>query len=128
MEQKASSGEEGARMGGGDGGKGIADGSADALPGARAHAAQRLFGLGKGLLDRVEVRGVGGQKDDLTAGGFDERLGTGALVDGEVVEDHDLSRVQARHEHLLHERFEDAAVDGTADEQALADAGCGQGR
>jgi len=114
MEQKASSGEEGPRIGGGDGGQGIADGSADALPGARAHAAQRLFGLGKGLLDRVEVRGVGGQKDDLTAGGFDERLGPGALVDGEVVEDHDLSWVQARHQHLFHERFEDAAVDGPA--------------
>src|SRR5215211_4899089 len=73
MVQKADSGEAGPRIRGGDGGQGITDGSADALLSASASAAQRLFGLGKCLLDRVEVRGGGGQKVDLTAGGRHDR-------------------------------------------------------
>lgn len=54
-------------------------------------------------LDRAQVRGVGRQELHGRALGFDQRDGLGVLVDGQVVEDDDVSRVEMRAQSLLDE-------------------------
>ena len=49
-------GEERVRIGSGDGRERCPDRGDDGLPGAGADPAQRLLGLGEGLLDGIEVR------------------------------------------------------------------------
>ena len=70
--EEAGVGEEGAGIGRGDGGQGLADGGDDALPGARPEPAQRLLGLGEGLLDRVVIGRIAGQEDEVATGLFDQ--------------------------------------------------------
>jgi hypothetical protein len=88
----------------------------------RADPAQQLLDLGEGLLDGIEVRGIGRQEEELTPGGFDEGLGAGTLVHREIVQDHDLPGPQARHQHPLHKGFEHVSIDGAPHQEALADA------
>ena len=73
--------------------------------------AHQLFELGIGLLDRIEVWRVAGQGQQMTASGFDRRFGVGALMDGEVVEDHRLTGAQRWHEELIDERIEDRSIE-----------------
>jgi hypothetical protein len=68
---------------------------------ARAGRAEERLELGKGLLDRIEVRTVRGEEAELGAGGFDGGLHVGLFMHGQVVEDHDIARPEGRHEHLF---------------------------
>ena len=54
---------------------------------------------------------------------LNERSGRGALVHGEVVQDHDLAWVQARHQQPLHKGGEDPLINGAADQQAVTESG-----
>ncbi len=68
---------------------------------ATARAADDGFQLGKGQLDRVQVRTVRRQKDEGRSGGRDRALHGGALMRAEVVRDHDVTAAQGGHEDLF---------------------------
>ena len=89
---------------------------------------KRLFGLGKGRFDRVQIRRVGRQEDQMASGRRDERSGGGALVHAEVVQHHDLTGAQGGDQHPLHKGLEDQPIDRAADQQALAQPGRRQRR
>lgn len=52
------------------------------------------FQFGEGLFGRIEVGTVRRQKPELCADAFDRGADVGLLVDGEVVEDHDVAGLQ----------------------------------
>src|SRR5215212_3532993 len=106
-------------MGGGNGSQGSANRGGDALPGACPHPTQVLLGLGKRLLDRVEVGRIGRQEDQLASCRLNKRSGFGALMHAEVVEDHDLTWPERWGEHPFYERLKDEAIDSSPHQQTL---------
>ncbi len=78
---------------GGDGFEGVANGLFEGLLAASLGGAQKLFELGPGLLDRVQVRRVGWQIDQLRAAGFDPFAYSHNLVRRQVIEDHYIARL-----------------------------------
>ena len=78
-----------------------ADGGPQAVDGALGGLAQKRLELGEGLLDRIEVGGVGRQVAQLGAVGLDRLADAGDLVGGEIVHDDDVARPQLRGQHLL---------------------------
>lgn len=70
-----------------------------------------MFDLGKGLLDRIEVRGIGRQKQERGSG-FPDRLPYGlALMAAEIVHDHDVAGLKNGRQLLLGVRQKACAVD-----------------
>ena len=83
----------------------------DVVEGARPHGPEEGFQLGERHLDRIEVGTVGRQKADSRAGRLDRRADLGLLVDGEIIEDDDIPRLERRCQHLLHVRAKADGVD-----------------
>src|SRR3954464_6312389 len=83
---EASVGEEGTSIGGGDGSERLPDGRHNALPGAGADLAQGLFGRGERRLDRVQIRRVGREEDEVAARGLNQLARASALVHREIVQ------------------------------------------
>src|SRR5215212_11978921 len=83
-------------VGGGDGGEGVPGGGAEGVVGAGFGATEGLLDLGEGLLDRVEVGGVGREREEAGAGLLDGGAGGRAEVRREVVGDDDLARSEGR--------------------------------
>ena len=80
------------------------------------------FQLGEDHLDRVQIRTVGRQKQKVGAGLPNGLAGALAFVASEVVDNHDVARLEPRNETLLHPGREQIAVD-----RAVEDAGCHDG-
>lgn len=64
-------------------------------------AAQMGFEFGKGLLDRVAVRGIARQEEKPAVRGFDGGLRVGAFMDREIVPDHGLARDELGNQLLI---------------------------
>src|SRR3954453_15034478 len=87
------------------------DGGPKALNRTLGRLAQERLQLGEGLLDRVEVRAVRRQVEELCARRLDQGSHPWPLVAGQVVQDHDIARPKLRHEDLLDIGLERRAVD-----------------
>src|SRR4030095_10288158 len=92
--------EVGGALGGGEAAEEAADGGTDIRDGAGGGLAQKMLELGEDLLDRVEVRRVLRQEEQLGAGGADQAAHAGALVAAEIVPDVDFVLLQRRGEAL----------------------------
>lgn len=68
--------------------------------GAFLGAPHPVLDLGKGLLDRIEIRGVWRQEPEPRAGSVDDLADSGRLVTAEVVRDDDVAGLENRHELL----------------------------
>ena len=91
--------------------------------GSRFGGAQAGFDFAPHLLNRIEVRRVGRQKADRRASRLDQTEGRRTLVRGEVVQDHDIARLQRRTQDLAdigskHLRI-GRALDGHAGSRAI---------
>src|SRR5215203_2574627 len=64
--------------------------------------AKEVLDLGEGLLERVVVRRVRGQVDELAAPGLDELPYSPGSMCSEVIHDHYLSFFEAGRQHLLY--------------------------
>jgi hypothetical protein len=84
-------GEPAGDVGGGDGGESGPGGGAEGVIGAGVRASEELFDRGEGVLDRIEVRGVGGQGQEASAACLDGRAEGRVVMGGEVVGDDDLA-------------------------------------
>src|SRR5438552_2795298 len=80
----------------GDGGEGAPGGVAEVVIGASFGAPEDLLDLGEGLLDRVEVRGVGRQRQEAGAALLDGGTAGRVVVGREVVGDDDLTDSEGR--------------------------------
>ena len=78
----------------------VADALDKGVNGARWLLPQKRFELGEGELDRVHVRAVGRQVEDLGAAGGDGIADAGDLVGWEIVEHDDIAAPEGRGEHV----------------------------
>ena len=76
-----------------------------------AGLSQEMFQFGEGLLDRVEVWGVGRQEEQLRPGGADSPAHRLAFMAAEIVEDDDVAGRQPRHQETLDVNEEAGPVD-----------------
>jgi hypothetical protein len=108
-------------FGGGEGVEGVTDGAPERVDGASGRGAQQGLELGKGQLDRVEVRTIGRQVEEAGTAGFDGLTHALDLVRPEIVQHHDVALAQGRRQRLLDVGEEARAVD-----RAVEDAGRGE--
>src|SRR6516162_896345 len=80
-----------------------------------------MLQFGKDLLDRIEIRAIGRQEDQMSASGPDGVADCFALVAAEVVDDDDFPLGQGRSENLLDIDGEELAIDGPVDDPRRAD-------
>lgn len=82
----------------------------ECLARARTDASQGGFQLGKGTLNRGKIGRVRWQKQELAASGFDGLLHPRSQMNREIVQDHDLPRVQAGSQDLLDVRLKGGSI------------------
>lgn len=88
----------------------------DVLEGAWAERAEERFQFGERLFDGIEVRTVGRQKSQVGARLLDGGAHLRLFVGGEIVEDHDIARVQRRHQDLLNVSAERRVINGPVED------------
>src|SRR5258708_9982251 len=93
----------------------FADRGADGFDGARGDLAQEVLDLGEDLLDRVQVRRVFRQEEELGAGGADELAYGFGFVTSEGVHDYDVAGMKRGYEDLFDIGPEALTVDGTVE-------------
>lgn len=86
-----------------------------------------MLDLGEGLFDRIEVRRVWRQIPKPCAGCFDQAAQGSRFVAAEIVHDHDVARLELRHEKLLNIGTEALAVDWTVEQTRCGEAIAAQG-
>jgi hypothetical protein len=89
--------------------------TADGFDGAHGDLAQEVLDLGEDLLDRVQVRRVFRQEEELGAGGADELAYNSGLVTAEIVHDYDVAGMKRGDEDLFDIGPEALTVDGTVE-------------
>ena len=93
----------------------------DLIEASRPGRPEEGFQFGEGLFDRVEVGTVRGQKPEVRADAFDRGADFGLLVDGEVIEDHDVAGLQRGHEDLFDVGEETRIIDRAIEDGRRAD-------
>ena len=90
----------------------VAQGGPERLERARRRLAQERFDLGERHLDWVQIRRVLREEQEPGAARLERRCGAGALVDREIVRDHDVAGPKGRGELGLDIGVECRAVHG----------------
>src|SRR3954466_15457272 len=90
----------------------VAQGGPERLERARRRLAQERFDLGERHLDGVQIRRVLREEQEPGAARLERRCGAGALVDREIVRDHDVAGPKGRGELGLDIGVECRAVHG----------------
>jgi len=91
------------------------------LDGALLRLPHPVLDLSEGLLDRIEVGGVGWQEPEPCSGGLDDLADGDCLVTAEIVHDDDVAGLEYRYEQLLDIGTETLAID-----RSVEDTWCGQ--
>ena len=83
--------------------------------------AQVGFEFCEGLLDGIEIGGIGRQQPQLRAGRLDDLAYARNLVGGQIVHRHDLARRERRHQALFEIGEEDFAIHRGGDDERSRD-------
>jgi hypothetical protein len=75
--------------------------SAQTWSNVRGRRAEKRFQFGEGEFDRIEVGAVGWEKPELSGHGFDGGADLRLFVDGEVIEDDHIARLERRRQDFL---------------------------
>ena len=110
------------RIGSGDREQSLSDSVNQGLVSARPHAPEIGLQLGERFLNRREIRGVGRQKQQLAAFGFNRLSHPSALMDTQVIHDDDLPTVQAGGEDLLDVELEGHGISCSLQDEGFAHA------
>jgi len=97
------------------------DEGVDLIEAPRPGRPEESFQFGEGLFDRVEVGTVRRQKPELRTDAVDRGADRGLLVDGEVIEDHDVAGLQRGHEDLFDVGEETRIIDRAIEDGRRAD-------
>src|SRR5271165_1486787 len=100
----------------------VSDGGGDSLEGPWRPLANEGFEFGEDLLDRIEVGGVFGQEHEPGADAADRRSDGFSFVRAEVVEDHDVARLEGWDQELLDVSLEALSVDRAVEQAWRVDA------
>ena len=90
--------------------------------GARRTLAQGRLKLREYLLDRIEIRRVGGQKAQRRSGRFDRFAHARDLVGGQVIGKYDVAFSQSRYQDLLDVGEEVGPIHGAVEDKARSEA------
>ena len=82
---------------------------------------QQCFEFGEHLLDRIEVRAVGRQEEQLGARASEDAADDFGFVAAEVVDDDDVAGLECRQQKLLDVGAEAVAVDRPIDDARRVD-------
>ena len=104
----------------------MGDGIPEAIAGALSGLSEQRLEFGESLLDRIEIRTVGRQVEQLGAAAFDRLLDAGDFVAGQIVQNDDVPRAQGRSEDLPNIGAEDVAVQGAVQHLGGGNAGGAQ--
>ena len=107
------------------GGEGVEDGaepSPEGVDGAGRVVAQQRLEFAEGEFDRVHVRRIGGQVEDLRTGSGEGLADGGNLVCRQVVHDDDVARLERGCEDALDVSAEGLAVHGAVEQPGSRDA------
>ena len=99
-----------------------ADASPSGFDGSLGRLPKQGLELGEDLLDRVEIRRVARQEEQLGAGGADQPANGTAFVASEIVHDDDVAGSQGGHQELLDISAKAGAVDRPIDDAGRGDA------
>ena len=99
----------------------LADASPCGLDGSLIRLSEQGFELGEDLLDRIEVRTVWGQEQEMGAHGADSSAGGLSFVASQIVEDDDVAGLERRNQVLLDPGRESAAIDRSIEHQRCDD-------
>ena len=80
------------------------------LAGSGFETAQDGFDFGKEQFDGIEVGRVGGQELDGTPDRFNRGVGNRGMMDGQIISDHNLPRLQGGDQHLSDVHFKGALI------------------
>ena len=111
--------------------KDFSDCGADGINGSRVGFSKQVLELSEHLLDRIEIGGVFGEQEELSAGGADQLTHDLALVTAEIIHDDDVAWAQRRHEDALDIGPKALPVDWSVNEPGRIDpveAQCGHER
>ena len=92
--------------------QGRRDQRTDLVKGSWAGGAEERLQLSEGQFDRIQVGTVRREEPELGPDGVEGGADRGMFVDREVIENHDVSRAQRRHQDLLDVGQEGPAVHG----------------
>jgi len=101
-------------------GEDFAAGVGDRLVASGSRLSQQSFELGEDLLDGVEVGGVFRQEDEAGSDIPDRLAHRLSLVGAEIVEDHDVARLQRRDEELFDIGVEGSPLMGPSNRQGAS--------
>jgi len=105
-----------------EGAQDFANGRANGFDGSCAGFSQVVFEFGEQLLDRVQVRRVFRQKDEMCAGLADGGPYSLSFVAAEIVHDDDVSGPHGGDENFLDIKEETLTIDRTIDQPGRLDA------
>ena len=97
--------------------EGLTDGVPEGIDGSFGGLSERGLELCEGHLDRIEVRRIGRQVEEVCAPVLDGLADAIDLMAAQVVHDDDVTRAERRSEHLLDIGLEDDAVHRSVDHQ-----------
>ena len=106
---------------GGEGAEEFTDGCGQGLDRPGGRLAQKMLELGEDLLDRVQVRGVFGQEEQLGASLTNGLADSFAFVAAEIVHDDEIARPQGGRQNLLDICLERCGVDRTIEKPRRLD-------
>ena len=98
----------------------LGNGLLQGFPRASADPSQKGFQLGERFLNGREIGGVRRQKEQATASGFDGLLDTRPLVNTQIIQNHDLSRMQAGSQNLLHVACKRGSISGAIQDEGFS--------
>ena len=99
----------------------IAEFSPGCLDGSGLGVPHPVLELGEELLDRVQVRAVGRQEEQVRAGLTDGAASSLSFMAAEIVEDDDVALGERGGEHLLGIERKELTVDGAVDDERRVD-------
>jgi hypothetical protein len=108
-------------------GEDLCAGLADGFVASRSRLSQQSFELGEDLLDRIEVGRIFRQEDEARPNIADRLPHRPSLVGAEIVEDHDVARLERRDKELFDIGVEALAIDGPVEQTGRFDAVVAQG-
>src|SRR6266487_1771496 len=94
----------------------------EVFPRASTYSPQKGFEFGESLFNRREIRRISRQKQEATPFGFDGLLHPASQVNREIIQDHDLSWLEAGSQDLLHVDLKSGSVSGTIQDERFSHA------
>src|SRR6266568_2765059 len=104
----------------GDEGQCLGDGLLQVLTATSAYPSQKAFQLGESFFNRREIGRISRQKQQTTAASFNGLPHTRREVNREIIQDHDLSSMQAGGQDLLNVKLKSRSISSSIQDERFS--------